>query len=57
MYNRHHFQSTASRYINIHSQAVTIVWKSATTRAPSPQLSPAEILEHEVRKIRNINES
>ena len=35
----------------------TIVWRSAITRASSPHLSPAEILEHEVRKIRNINES
>jgi hypothetical protein len=34
-----------------------IIWRSATTRTSSPQLSAAEILEHEVRKIRNINES
>jgi hypothetical protein len=34
-----------------------IVWRSVTTRASSPHLSPAEILEHEVRKIRDINES
>ncbi len=35
----------------------TIIWRSATTRATSPSSSPAEILEHEVRKIRNKNEN
>ncbi len=37
----------------------TIIWRSATTRTmtPSSEPSPAEILEHEVRKIRTRNES
>ena len=35
----------------------TIIWISVTTRATSPSSSPAGILEHEVRKIRNRNEN
>jgi hypothetical protein len=35
----------------------TIIWRSATTRASSPSSSAAEILEYEVRKIRNRNEN
>jgi hypothetical protein len=35
----------------------TIIWRSASTRPTSPSSSPAEILEHEVRKIRSRNET
>jgi hypothetical protein len=33
-----------------------IIWRSATATATSPSSSPAEILEHEVGKIRNTSE-